>query len=116
MIKSIVSSLVAASVLLAPVAAEARGRDGGHRGGRDRGSHIDTGEAIAIGLGALILGAAIGGSREDRGVDSYEERYERPRYRDRDARYRPDRNCYETVVTEYDDWGNRYRRRETRCF
>ena len=49
--KSFVSGLVAASVLFAPVAAEARGREGGH----GRGSHVDTGEAIAIGLGALIL-------------------------------------------------------------
>ena len=56
MIKSIVSSIVAISVLATPVAAEARGR-GEHRAERNerhRGGNINTGEAIAIGLGAFI--------------------------------------------------------------
>lgn len=115
MIKSIVSGIVAASILATPVAAEARGRDGHRTEHRHRG--LNTGEAIALGVGAFILGAAVSsGNRENRGVDDYEDRYERPRYRGRDSYYRPERNCYETVVTEYDYYGNRYRRVETRCF
>lgn len=119
MFKSVISGLIAVSVLATPVAAEARGRgdhrvEQGHRGHRG----VNTGEAIAIGLGAFILGAAIsGGSREERYEERYEDReYERPRYRGRDSYYRPDRNCYSTIVTEYDYYGNRYTRREVRCF
>ena len=120
MFKSVISGLIAVSVLATPVAAEARHRDDrrveqGHRGHRG----VNTGEAIAIGLGAFILGAAVGGGRSG----SYDERYEdydyerpAPRYRGRDSYYRPDRNCYSTVVTEYDYYGNRYSRREVRCF
>ena len=62
MIKSIVSSIVAISVLATPVVAEAKSR-GDHRAERSerhRGGRVNTGEAIAIGVGALILGAAIG--------------------------------------------------------
>ena len=114
MIKSVISGLIAVSVLATPVVAEARGREG-HRTERHHGG-VNTGEAIAIGLGAFILGAAISGSREDRGVDTYEERYERPRYRGRDSYYRPDRNCYEVIVTRYDYYGRPYREAETRCF
>lgn len=119
MFKSIVSGLIAVSVLATPVVAEARGRgdhrvERNHHGGRHH-SRISTGEAIAIGAGALILGAALGSSRREREVERevYDREYEY--HRDRDSYYRP-RNCYETIVTEYDDWGNRYRRRETRCF
>ena len=114
MIKSIVSGLVAVSVLATPVVAEARGREDHRTEHRHRG--VNTGEAIAIGLGALILGAAIGSNRDERQADDYEDRYERPRYRGRDSYYRPERNCYDTIVTEYDYYGNRYRRVETRCF
>lgn len=118
MIKSIVSSIVAISVLATPVAAEARGR-GEHRAERNerhRGGHINTGEAIAIGVGALILGAAIGGKR-DREVERevYDREYDY-HYRGRDSQYRPARNCYDTVVTSYDRWGRRWERVETRCF
>jgi Ni/Co efflux regulator RcnB len=123
MFKSIISSIIAVSVLATPVVAEAKGR-GEHRTERherNRGNHINTGEAIAIGLGALILGAAIGGSkREQYEEESYEDRpvYARPRYdyRGRDAYYRRDRNCRTTEVIEYDYYGNRYIRRERRCF
>lgn len=118
MIKSIVSSIVAVSILATPVVAEAKGR-GDHRAERSerhRGNRINTGEAIAIGLGAFILGAAINSGRANAEVDEYEDRYERPRYRGRDAYYRPDRNCRSTEVTEYDYYGNRYIRREVRCF
>lgn len=117
MFKSVISGLIAVSVLATPVAAEARGRDDrwveqGHRGHRG----VNTGEAIAIGLGAFILGSAIAGGRNERYDERYEDEYERPRYRGRDSYYRPDRNCYSTVVTEYDYYGNRYTRREVRCF
>lgn len=119
MFKSVISGLIAVSVLATPVAAEARGRgdhrvEQGHRGHRG----VNTGEAIAIGLGAFILGAAIsGGNRNERYEERYEDRdYDRPVYRGRDSYYRPDRNCYSTTVTEYDYYGNRYTRREVRCF
>lgn len=119
MFKSVISGLIAVSVLATPVAAEARGR-GDHRveqGHRRHGGHLSTGEAIAIGVGAVILGAAINSGRNSRYEDRYDDyEYERPRYRGRDSYYRPDRNCYSTVVTEYDYYGNRYTRREVRCF
>lgn len=121
MIKSIVSSIVAISVLATPVVAEANGR-GDHRAERNerydrhRGGRVNTGEAIAIGVGALILGAAIG-SRRDQEVERevYDREYEY-HYRNRDAYYRRDRNCRIAEVTEYDYYGNRYIRRERRCF
>jgi Ni/Co efflux regulator RcnB len=118
MFKSVISGLIAVSVLATPMAAEARGR-GDHRVERSHHGHrgVNTGEAIAIGLGALILGAAIGSDRDERYEERYEDRsYDRPVYRGRDSYYRPDRNCYSTVVTEYDYYGNRYIRREVRCF
>ena len=115
MFKSVISGLIAVSVLATPVVAEARGREEY----RERHHGVNTGEAIAIGLGALILGAAIGGrdNRNDRYEDrDYDRDYDRPVYRGRDSYYRPDRNCYSTIVTEYDYYGNRYTRREVRCF
>ena len=113
MFKSIVSGLIAVSVLATPVVAEARGR-GDHRVERNHHrSRISTGEAIAIGAGALILGAALGSRNREVEREVYDREYDY--HRSRDSYYRP-RNCYETIVTEYDDWGNRYRRRETRCF
>lgn len=113
MFKSVISGLIAVSVLATPVAAEARGRgehrvEQGHRGHRG----VNTGEAIAIGLGAFILGAAISGSREDRGVDTYEDRYERPEYRNR-----YERRCYEYREPVYDRYGRfMYNQVYTRCF
>ena len=120
MFKSIISSIIAVSVLATPVVAEAKGR-GEHRTERHerkRGNHINTGEAIAIGLGAFILGAAIknNNSRDEEEVERevYDREYEY-HYRNRDAYYRRDRNCRTTEVTEYDYYGNRYIRRERRC-
>jgi hypothetical protein len=116
MFNSIVSSIIAVSVLTMPVAAEARGR-GEHRAERSHRG-LNTGEAIALGVGAFILGAAIK-SDKNREREVEREVYDREydyHYRGRDARYRPDRNCYDTVVTSYDRWGRRWERVETRCF
>lgn len=112
MIKSIVSGFVALSVLATPVAAEARHRD--HRGERHH-SRISTGEAIAIGVGAFILGAAASsGNRRsepvydrdyDRGYDrgySYEYEYRRPA-------------CREVISSGYDRYGYYYEKRTVRC-
>ena len=118
MFKSIVSSVVAISVLATPVVAEARGR-GEHRSERhERKRGLNTGEAIALGVGAFILGAAIkNNNSRDEEVERevYDREYEY-HYRNRDAYYRRDRNCRTTEVTEYDYYGNRYIRRERRCF
>jgi hypothetical protein len=106
MIKSIVSGFVALSVLAMPVAAEARGRDDYYRGGHHRG--LNTGEAIALGVGAFILGAAA--SRNRAQVDErYEPRYE-PRY---ESRY--ERSCWDAIETRYDYYGRPYYLRVTRC-
>lgn len=89
MIKSVVVSLIALSIASVPVAAEARDRDG-YRGGNNsehrehRRSRISTGEAIALGVGAFILGAAVSSKRiepieDDRWVDReyrYNDRYQ----------------------------------------
>ena len=110
MIKSIVSGLVALTVLATPVAAEARGRH--HDDGRRHHSRISTGEAIAIGVGAFILGAAAssGNRRDDRVYDrdydrGYDYEYRRPR-----------RDCYEAVTTRYDRWGYPVYERVVRCY
>ena len=116
MFKSIVSSIIAVSVLTVPVAAEARGRDHQRTEHRQRG--LNTGEAIALGVGAFILGAAIKSDRNrEREVERevYDREYEY-HYRNSDSYYRRDRNCRTTEVTEYDYYGNRYIRRERRCF
>jgi len=117
MIKSVVVSLVALSVAFVPVAAEARNRDGDRGGNRSehrehKRSRISTGEAIAIGVGAFILGAAASGNRrtEEREVDrevydrEYYYHYRRPEYR-----------CTSAWQTRYDRWGDPYYVRVTRC-
>jgi hypothetical protein len=116
MIKSVVVSLVALSVAFVPVAAEARNRDGnGWEQRRDdrqhRRSRISTGEAIAIGVGAFILGAAASSNRRnEREVErevydrEYEYHYRRPEYR-----------CTSAWQTRYDRWGDPYYVRVTRC-
>jgi hypothetical protein len=116
MFKSVISSIIAVSVLATPVVAEARGRDHPRTEHRQRG--LNTGEAIALGVGAFILGAAIKSDKNrDREIERevYDREYDY-HYRGRDARYRSDRNCYDTVVTSYDRWGRRWERVETRCF
>ena len=114
MIKSVVVSLVALSVAFVPVAAEARNRDGNgweHRQERreHKRSRISTGEAIAIGVGAFILGAAASRKPiEDRAVDrevydrEYEYHYRRP-------------VCREIFTSGIDANGDYYERRTVRC-
>jgi hypothetical protein len=114
MIKSVVVSLVALSVAFVPVAAEARNRDGnGWEQRRDdrqhRRSRISTGEAIAIGVGAFILGAATNSNRRnDRVIDrevydrEYEYHYRRP-------------VCREIFTSGVDRYGDYYEKRITRC-
>jgi hypothetical protein len=121
MIKSVVVSLIALSVAFVPVAAEARDRDG-YRGGNHseqrehKRSRINTGEAIAIGVGALILGAAIGSnSRNTRTVepDVYgrevptspgREVYDRE-YNYHYRRQYDTRTCYKEFQPLYDSYG-----------
>lgn len=113
MLKSVISSLVALVVVATPVAAEAR--NGHHRGydrhnsyrGHHRGG-VSTGEAIAIGMGALILGAAVASS--NRQVDNRPRDYDY-RYEDR----RPNRYCREVISSGYDRYGDYYETRTIRC-
>lgn len=108
MLKKIVSGLIAVSVLATPVAAEAKHRD---RGGQGRGHHsrISTGEAIAIGVGAFILGAAASSKRiEDRNVER--EVYDR----EYDYHYRRS-YCREVISSGYDRYGDYYEKRTVRC-
>jgi len=114
MIKSVVSSLIALAVVATPVAAEAQNRGGnGWEQRRDdrqhRRSRISTGEAIAIGVGAFILGAATNSNRRnDRVIDrevydrEYEYHYRRP-------------VCREIFTSGIDRYGDYYEKRITRC-
>ncbi len=106
MIKSIVSGFVALSVLATPVAAEARGREG--RGYARHHSRISTGEAIAIGVGAFILGAAASSNRRA------EEVRDREVY-DREYEYHYRRPCREIISSGYDRNGDYYEKRTIRC-
>ena len=112
MIKSVVSSLIALSVAFVPVAAEARhrdNRDGNRWEHREKRSRISTGEAIAIGVGAFILGAAANRNRnEERPVDQD--------VRDREYEYHYRRqNCREIFTSGIDRYGDYYEKRITRC-
>lgn len=110
MIKNIVSSLIAVAVVATPVAAEARHRDGNGWEQRERKrSRISTGEAIAIGVGAFILGAATSRRQtEERAADrevferEYEYHYRRP-------------VCREIFTSGVDRYGDYYEKRITRC-
>jgi len=119
MIKSVVVSLVALSVAFVPVAAEARNRDGNsweqRRDDRQhKRSRISTGEAIAIGIGAFILGAAASRKQPaEREVErevydrEYEYHYRRPTERTCYNEYQPLYNRrghiveYKTITTCY---------------
>jgi hypothetical protein len=113
MIKSVVVSLVALSVAFVPVAAEARHRDGNgweqRRNDRQhKRSRISTGEAIAIGVGAFILGAASRKQPAEREVErevydrEYEYHYRRP-------------VCREIISSGMDRYGDYYEKRTVRC-
>jgi Ni/Co efflux regulator RcnB len=114
MVKNIVSSLIALAVVATPVAAEARNRDGNgweHRQERreHKRSRISTGEAIAIGVGAFILGAAASRKpTEERAADRevFEREYE--------YHYRR-QNCREIFTSGIDRYGDYYEKRITRC-
>jgi uncharacterized membrane protein YidH (DUF202 family) len=113
MIKSVVVSLVALSVAFVPVAAEARNRDGNgweHRQyNHHKRSRISTGEAIAIGVGAFILGAAASRRQTD------ERLIDREVY-DREYNYHYRRPvCRDVISSGYDRYGDYYEKRITRC-
>ena len=103
MIKCVVVSLVALSVAFVPVAAEARNRDGNGWEQRERKrSRISTGEAIAIGVGAFILGAAASRKQpeersDDREVYDREYNYHYRRYQQR--------TCNDDFQPLYDSYG-----------
>lgn len=97
--KKLLASIIAVSMIATP--ALARDRGGYERGYERHERHhrgIRTGEAVAIGLGALILGAAIAkNNRNTRVVEQYEYR----EYR------RPSQYVCEDVI-KYDYYGNPY--------
>lgn len=106
MIKTVVTSLVALGVAFVPVAAEARNRDGkGWEQRQERREHkrsrISTGEAIAIGVGAFILGAASRRQTDERVVDRevYDREY------DYHYRRQQERTCYKEFQPLYDSYG-----------
>jgi len=72
--KKFILALAALSMTATPVMAQHRG---GHYRTYERHHHRDrvsTGEAVAIGIGALILGAAIANSnRRERAASVYQE-------------------------------------------
>lgn len=78
--KKLIATIAAVSMLVTPALAEARHRDNHNRieqHHRDRG--LSTGGAIAIGIGALILGSAIASSNRQRQTRTEEPQYE-PQY------------------------------------
>ena len=101
--KKFILALAALSMVATPAMAQYRG--GQHRGydryerheGNRHNRGVSTGEAVAVGIGALILGAAISnGNRNNR-----YERYEQPN----------NRRAYQYVcqdVIQYDYYGNPY--------
>ena len=110
MVKNIVSSLIALAVVATPVAAEARNRDGNGWEQRERKrSRISTGEAIAIGVGAFILGAAASRRQTDERVTDREV-FER----EYDYHYRRP-VCREIFTSGVDRYGDYYEKRITRC-
>ena len=88
--KKLFTFLAAVSMLVAPTVAEARGRHNDGRHHRERG--VSTGEAVAIGIGALILGAAI--SKNNR--------------REREVVYQDYRTQVCQDIVKYDYYGNPY--------
>lgn len=112
MFKSIVSGLIAVGVLVTPVVAEAGHRDDRRIEHRHRG--LNTGEAIALGLGAVIVGSIIDSRRDRR----FNDRDVRGDYRDRyyyDYNDRPAR-CDRWVERVYDRRGRVHYVDRVRCF
>lgn len=99
MVKALLSSLLAVAVVATPVVAEARGRDHYPHRERHHGRGLNTGEAIAVGLGAFIIGSAIADSKAKR---QREQEYRR-------------QYCREVITTGYDEWGDYYEKRTIRC-
>ena len=110
--KKIVSIITLAAMLAVSTPAFAGHRDRDYRWGVDHGGRqhsgsyrhhrrdrgVSTGEAVAIGVGALILGAAIAnGNRNSRVVERHEYR---------DYRRQPQYVCQDVV--QYDYYGNPY--------
>jgi Ni/Co efflux regulator RcnB len=114
MVKFVVSSLIALAVVATPVAAEAQNRGGnGWEQRRDdrqhRRSRISTGEAIAIGVGAFILGAAANSNRRNDRANDRE-------VFDREYDYHYRRSvCREIFTSGIDRHGDYYEKRITRC-
>ena len=113
--KKIISLITMAAMLAVSTPAVANGRHNDNRWGVDsnrnspyHGRHhrnnnrnnnrINTGEAVAIGIGALILGAAIANNNRNRQVV---ERYEYPQ-----QRRQLQQVCQDNV--QYDYYGNPY--------
>lgn len=108
--KKIVSLITMAAMLAVSTPAAANGRYNDNRWGVDsnrnspyHGRHqqnrkrVSTGEAVAIGIGALILGAAISNNnRNPRAVERYEPQQRR----------QPRQVCQDNV--QYDYYGNPY--------
>ena len=111
MIKRLFLALATIGMVTAPIAASANDRHRDHDRRieyRERRGGINTGEAIAIGLGAIILGSAISNSnrRDRRGWRNNE--YVPPNHR-YDTRY-----CVREQIVEWHR-GERYVFWETRC-
>ena len=75
--KKLIATIAAVTMLVTPALAEARHRDNYNGNHRNRG--VSTEGAIAIGLGALILGGAIASSNRQRQTRTEEPQYE-PQY------------------------------------
>ena len=132
MINKILAMVAATAVATCSIPAAAQERfsdrehrverhDRDHHRNRDRRGGIDTGEAIAIGLGALLLGAIISDGDildNDRDRRRYRDRHYRPySYNDRGWReHRRDREHY-CVREQKTYWHNGHRHTywEKRC-
>lgn len=107
--KKIVSALTLVSLLFSSTQAIAHDRRWGVDANRhspyygDRRGRIDTGDAVAIGLGALILGAAIGSNRRDNRPVVVQQPY-----------YQQEQQVCETIETR-DYYGNLLNRK-TVCY
>jgi Ni/Co efflux regulator RcnB len=91
--KKFIASLIAVSMIATPVLARDRGRyDRSYERHERHHRGIRTGEAVAIGLGALILGAAI--AKNNR--------------REREVIYQDYRTQVCQDIIKYDYYGNPY--------